>query len=171
MNRIAILELLVAALVAAAPVKTVVLNGTGLTAAGKKLVFDKTPRTEAIAAVIRVLGKPTKSGSYGDCGQGSVIAYAKFKGGFELSFIRGKLSGWTEEQASLATDRGIRVDATLAALRKAYPDVDTDPGDEANGGVGPSFQREGGPNGWLSGVKPNSKIAGMFAGATCLPGV
>ncbi len=103
--------------------------------------------------------------------KGDVIGYAKFRRGFELSFVSGRLSGWTEDGTVLATDRGIRVGATVAALRKAYPDIFTDPGDQANGGVGPSFQREGGPNGWLGGTRPAAHIVGLFAGTTCLSGV
>lgn len=147
------------------------LAGDGFSYAGTRAKFTVTTRAQAIALATRALGKPTKVGSHGDCGQGDVIGYAKFRGEFELSFVGGRLSGWTEDSAGLATDRGIRVGATLAALRRAYPDIDTDPGDEANGGLGPSFQREDGPNGWLSGVKPSSTIGGMFAGATCLAGV
>jgi len=160
-----------AALCAAAPAGQVVLKGDGLIAGTKPLVFGRTLRADAIAAVSGLLGKPIKTGSHGDCGQGAVIAYAKFRGDFELSFVKGKLAGWTEDGRTLATERGVRVGSSVAALLKAYPDASTDPGDEANGGPGASFQRESGPNGWLEGTRPTSHVAGLFAGVTCLPGV
>lgn len=159
-----------AALCAAAPAGQILLRGDGLVAGGKPLVFGRSLRADAIAAVTRILGKPNKIGSHGDCGQGDVIAYARFRGDFELSFVKGKLAGWSEDGQTLATDKGIRAGSSVAALRKAYRDVSIDSGDEANGGVGPSFQREAGPNGWLDGTKPNSHVSGLFAGATCLPG-
>ena len=148
-----------------------VLTGGGFSAAGKTATFDVTSRVQAVALASGSLGRPVEQGSHGDCGQSAIIDYAKFRGGFELSFVKGKLSGWTADGAGPRTSRGIGVGVTLATLRKAYPDIETDPGDEANGGLGPSFQREGGPDGWLDGVKPMSKITGLFAGATCLAGV
>ena len=56
-------------------------------------------------------------------------------------------------------------------MRRAYPDIEIDPGDEAHGGLGPSFGRDHGPNGWLDGTRPSSKVVGLFAGATCLAGI
>ena len=148
-----------------------VLAGDGFSVAGRTAKFNATTRAQAVALVSSVLGPPTKQGSHGDCGQGAIIGYAKYRGDFELSFVRGKLSGWTADAASPRTAKGIGVGSTLAALRKAYPDVEADPGDEANGGLGPTFQREDGPSGSLDGVKPGSKVTGLFAGATCLPGI
>ena len=148
-----------------------VLSGDGIRAGGRTATFARATKAQAIALVSAVLGKPIEAGSHGDCGQGDDIGYAKFRGAFELSFVKGKLSGWAQDSPALATDRGIRVGTTLAALRKAYPDVEADPGDEANGGLGPSFQRDPGPSGWLAGTKPTSRITGLFAGATCLAGV
>ena len=169
----ALLGAMICAAGAAAPVPNaaLVLTGDGFSAGGKTAKFDVTGRAQAVALAIAALGAPAAQGSHGDCGQGAVIGYAKFRGGFELSFVKGRLSGWTADRASPRTSRGIGVGATLAALRKAYSDIETDPGDEANGGLGPSFQREGGPNGWLDGVKPGSKVTGLFAGATCLAGI
>lgn len=149
----------------------VTLGHNGFSVGAKHATFDRTTKADAIALASAALGRPTASGSHGDCGQGDIIGFAKFRGNFELSFVKGKLSGWTEDSTKLATDKGIRVGDNVAALRKAYSDVFTDAGDEANGGLGPSFQSETGPAGWLDGVKASSKIVGMFAGATCLSGV
>lgn len=168
---LAIALLALAAPVLAAKSPQIALRGNGLLAGKTSLVFGQTSRTSAIAAVTAELGKPLKTGSHGDCGQGAVVTYAKFRGGFELSFVKNRLSGWTEDETMLATDKGIRVGSTVSALRTAYRNLFLDPGDEANGGVGPGFQREGGPNGWLDGTKPTSRITGLFAGATCLPGI
>lgn len=155
----------------AAAVPKVVLSGAGLAVGGAKLTFAKTSRVESIRVVSSALGKPTKTGSYGDCGQGDVIDYAKFRSGFELSFIKDKLSGWTQDTPALSTSNGVHVGITVAALRKVYPDVFLDKGDEANGGPSATFQREQGPNGWIESVRPSARVTGLFAGATCLPGI
>lgn len=147
------------------------LSHDGFSVGSKHSRFDLTSKIQAVALASLALGRPIASGSHGDCGQGQVIEYVKFRGDFELSFVGGRLSGWTEDGPALSTDKAIRVGSSVSALRKAYPDTYTDAGDEANGGVGPSFQSETGPSGWLDGVKPTSKIAGLFAGATCLSGV
>ena len=148
---------------------TLTLSHDGFSVGSKHSRFDLTPKAQAVA--LASLGRPIASGSHGDCGQGQVIGYVKFRGDFELSFVGGRLSGWTEDGPALATGKAIRVGSSVSALRKAYPDTYTDAGDEANGGLGPSFQSETGPSGWLDGVKPTSKIAGLFAGTTCLSGV
>ena len=156
---------------ATAPASAVAERGDGSVAGGSAARFGTVSRAQATAMTTAALGAPVNQGSHGDCGQGDVIGYAKFRGGLELSFVKGKLSGWTADNASTKTAEGIGVGATLAALRRAYPDVEADPGDEAHGGLGPSFQREAGPNGWLDGVKPTSKVTGLYAGATCLAGI
>ena len=158
-----------AATPAAAP--KLLLGGDGFSANGKHATFGTTTRALAITLASTALGKPLKIGSHGECGNGDTIDYAAFRGDFELAFVKGKLTGWTADGPDPKTTRNIGTGATVAALRKAYPDVDLDPGDEKNGGLGPSFQREGGPNGWLDGTKPGSKVAGLFAGETCLSGV
>ena len=160
-----------AAIATAAQPPRLALTGSGYTIGGQTARFAATTRVAAIVQVSAVLGKPLETGSHGDCGQGDVIGFAKFRGGFELSFVKGRLSGWTVDGPIPRTGRGIGVGTTVAQLRKAYPDVDFDPGDEANGGLGPQFGRDGGPNGWLQGVRSGDRVVGMFAGATCLAGV
>lgn len=157
------------ALVAAAPTKpVVVLAGDGLMVGARTIKFDRTTRAQAVALVTTALGPPTKQGDHGDCATDNTLFYAQFRGGLELTFVRGKFVGWTEESATLRTSRGIAVGATLTAVRRAYPDVDTNESEEESGGLGASFQREGGPNGWLDGTRPGSKVTGLFAGATCI---
>lgn len=158
------------ALVGAAPKPVLVLTGDGVSAGAGVARFDRATRVQAIAVVAAALGPPVKQGDHGDCATDHVVHYTKFRGDFELSFVRGKLVGWTADAAGPKTAKGVGVGATLAAVRRAYPDIDTDAGDEANGGLGPSFQREGGPHGWLDGIKPTSKVIGLFAGATCIVG-
>jgi hypothetical protein len=158
------------ALVGAAPAPTLVLNGDGLSAGGKTIRFGATTKAQAIAFVTAVLGKPSESGTHGDCGQADIQTYATFKGDFQLSFVKGKFVGWTADAAGLKTGKGIGVGSTVAAVRKAYPDIDLNPSDEENGGLGASFQREGGPDGWIEDVKPASKVVGLFSGTTCIVG-
>ncbi len=176
MHKLAIITTAAAALAGSAilavpPATRMILTGNGFTVGNQVAIFGATPATTAVAMAGKALGRPIERGSHGDCGQGSIIAFAKFRGGFELSFVKGRLSGWTADGAQARTAKAIGVGDTLGALRKAYPDVAIDPGDEANGGLGPSFQREGGPQGWLDGVKPGSKVTGLFDGATCIAGI
>ncbi|WP_375396865.1 hypothetical protein [uncultured Sphingomonas sp.] len=150
-----------------------VLAGDGLAAGGKTLKFDRTAKAQAIAIVTVVRGKPLKLGNHGDCGQGDEIGFATFAGGLELSFVKGKLSGWTVDEggdARLRTARGIGLGSTLAAVRKAYPDVDIEDFSDS-GGPGPSFQREGGPNGFLNGKTASARVTDLWAGATCMAGI
>ena len=162
--------ILALALVGAAPANPLVLAGDGLSLGAKTVKFDRATKAQAIALVTIALGAPVKQGSHGDCATDTITTYAMFRGAFELSFRRGRLSGWTADKPGLKTAKGVAVGTTLAAVRRAYPDVDTDAGDEANGGLGASFQREGGPNGWLDGTKPASRVISLYAGATCIVG-
>ena len=153
-----------------APAPTVVLAGNGLTVGARTVPFERTSKAEAIAIVAAALGRPVKQGSHGDCGQSDIQTYATFRGQFELSFVRGRFVGWTADGPGLRTAKGIAVGATLAAVRHAYPDIETDAGDEANGGLGAGFQREDGPQGWLDGTRPASKVTGLWSGTTCIVG-
>lgn len=155
---------------AAPPAPALVLVGDGMIVGGKPAKFGAMSKAQAIALVTGALGKPVEQGSHGDCGQDKVLTFARFKGDFALTFATGKLVGWTADGTSPKTSKGIAVGAPLSALRKAYPDIETDPGDEANGGLGASFQRENGPDGWLDGTGPKAKVVGLFAGATCIVG-
>ena len=158
------------ALVAAAPAArpVLVLAGDGVGVGARTIKFDRTTRAQAIALVTTALGPPVKQGNHGDCAQDAIRYYAAFRGDFELTFVGGKFVGWTEDGTTLHTAKGIAVGSTLAAVRRAYPDVETDEGDEANGGLGASFQREDGPQGWLDGTRPTSKVIGLYAGVTCI---
>lgn len=157
------------ALVAAAPVRpTLVLAGDGVSVGARTIKFDRTTRAQAIALVTAALGPPTRQGNHGDCAQDAIRYYAAFRGGFELTFVGGRFVGWTEDGTTLRTSRGVAVGSTLAAVRLAYPDVETTDSDEANGGLGASFAREDGPQGWLDGTRPTSKVVGLYAGVTCI---
>jgi hypothetical protein len=156
------------ALLAAGPAPTVVLNGNGVAVGARTATFGRTPRAEAIALVTTALGRPVEQRTQGDCGGSDILSVATFRGDFQLTFVRGRLVGWTADGAGQKTAKGIAVGATLAQVRRAYPDIETDPGDEANGGLGASFTREAGPQGWLDGTRPASKVVGLYAGQTCI---
>lgn len=161
-----------ALLVGAAPVPrarpALVLAGNGVSVGSTAVPFGRTTRAVAIQAVTAALGAPVKQGNHGDCATDNIVYYAKFAGEFELSFVRGKLVGWTADAAGPRTARQIGVGATLAQVRRAYPDVEVNASEEASGGLGANFQREDGPNGWLDGTRPASKVIGLYAGATCI---
>lgn len=162
----------------AAPVTKVVMRADGFTiqVSGKpiEVVRFKAARAQAVAAATRLYGKPTAQRSQCDCAtnDGS-FSLAGFNGGLELTFDHGKFSGWTVNNGGpngLQTVAGIGVGSTVAQVRKAYPNVFVDPGDEANGGLGPSFQVNDGPNGFLDGNRATSRVTAMYAGATCIVG-
>ncbi|WP_174279954.1 hypothetical protein [Sphingomonas bacterium] len=164
--------LIVAALLAAGPAPLMVLAGDGVRVGAARATFGRTPKAQATALVAGALGPPVKQGSHGDCGGADIQTYATFRGGFELSFVHGRLVGWTEDGAGLATDQGVRVGQTLAAVRRAYPDIDVEDSDEDSGGLGAQFGRDGGPDGWLAGKHPGpaSKVLGLWSGQTCIAG-
>ena len=161
-----------------AMVKTfpVTLAGNGLGVAGPTGQAAQTvrfgmPRAAAIKIVSAALGAPTKTGVYPECGQGHAIGYAKFRGGIELSFVGGKLVGWTLDEGGSQNYRmnnGIGIGTTVAALEKLLPKVFVDPGNEEGGGIGPGFTLDEGPNGWLDGTRMTSKVTSMYAGETCI---
>ena len=159
--------------VAAAPAPKPVLTGNGFTVKPAATTKFGVSRAVATAAASKALGAPIKSGRYEDCGQGTGLDYARFKGGFELTFERGKLVGWTVEMQgdrTLRTTTGIGIGSTVAQLQKAYPNVFIDPGNEEEGGLGPTFALDEGPSGFLDGDRVTSKVTKLFAGATCIVG-
>lgn len=160
---------LIVALLAAAPAP-VVLASDGVRVGSARATFERTGKAQAIALLTTALGKPVKQGNHGDCGGADDLTYATFRGGLELSFVRGRLVGWTQDGPALTTDRGVRVGQTLAAVRRAYPDVDVQDSEQDEGGLGAQFGRDGGPDGWLSGKHPGpaSRVLGLWSGQTCI---
>ena len=157
-------------------ISPITLAATGLIIPGsigqgpRNLPFG-TVRAKAVQMVSGELGAPVKTGVYPDCGQGHAIGYVKFRSGIELSFVGGKFVGWTLEEGGdkrNVTANGVGIGATVAALRKQFPDVAIDPGNEEGGGLGPGFTSDKWPNGWLDGVKPTSKVISMYGGETCI---
>jgi hypothetical protein len=63
---------------------------------------------------------------------------------------------------------GVGIGTTVATLQKKVPDVFIDPGEQENGGLGPGFQSDTSPSGWLDGARSTSKIVSLFAGKTCI---
>ena len=154
----------------------VTLAASGLTVVGAGGQAAQTARFGIVrAAAVKIasagLGAPTKTGVYPDCGQGHAIGYARFRGGIELSFVGGKFVGWTLNDGgdvNFRTANGVGIGTTVATLQRLFPDVFIDPGNEAEGGLRPSFSSDTGPSGWLAGVKPTSKVTSLYAGETCI---
>lgn len=169
------MSMLVAALAlspmaAAAPVKPVpvTLAGTTLTfgVKGPVAAFGLR-RADTIDVATISLGKPTKLGTYPDCGQGIPIGYARFRGGLELAFIGGKFVGWALSEGgspAMHTRRGIGLGSPLAALKKAYPDVSIDP----DSPLGVMFSIDENLGGFLASAKPAAKVIAMQAGQVCM---
>jgi hypothetical protein len=156
--------LIALALVAAAPAPWT-LGDTGLSQSGHVVKFG-TPRAAAIAAVSAVSGKPAKSHTTPDCGQGVPMDRVEFRNGLGMEFLKGKFSGWTLEQTgdrNFKTPKGIGIGATRAALKQAYPDVSID-----DGPLGVMFTVENGPSGFLNSTGPTAHVIAMYAGETCM---
>lgn len=130
-----------------------------------------TPRATAIALVSGQLGPAIKTGVYPECGDGKPLGYADYRGGIQLTFSNAKFVGWTLDAKGDVRNKaanGIGIGTTVATLRKMVPDVFVDPGEQENGGLGPSFQSDTWLSGWLDGARPNSKIVSMYSGQTCI---
>jgi len=136
----------------------------------RKLPFG-TPRAKAIELVASKLGPAIKTGVYPECGDGKPLGYADFRGGIQLSFSKAKFVGWTLDAKGDVRNRmanGVGIGTNVATLQKLVPDVFIDPGEQENGGLGPGFQSDTWPSGWLDGARSNSKIVSLFAGKTCI---
>ena len=136
----------------------------------RKLPFG-TPRAKAIELVASKLGPAIKTGVYPECGDGKPLGYADFRGGVQLTFSNAKFVGWTLDAKGDARNKmanGVGIGTNVATLQKLVPDVFIDPGEQENGGLGPGFQSDTAPSGWLDGARSSSKIVSMFAGKTCI---
>jgi hypothetical protein len=160
----------------AARISPVTLAHDGLVIPGaigqgaRKLPFG-TPRAKAIELVASKLGPAIKTGVYPECGDGKPLGYANFRGGLQLSFSNAKFVGWTLDAKGDVRNKmanGVGIGTTVATLQKLVPDVFIDPGEQENGGLGPGFQSDTWPSGWLDGARSNSKIVSMYSGTTCI---
>jgi hypothetical protein len=130
-----------------------------------------TPRAKAIELVASKLGPAIKTGVYPECGDGKPLGYADFRGGLQLTFSNAKFVGWTLDAKGDVRNRmanGVGIGTTVATLQKMVPDVFIDPGEQENGGLGPGFQSDTWPSGWLNGANQSSKIVSMYSGKTCI---
>jgi hypothetical protein len=143
----------------------------GATGQAARTLSFGTPRATAIALVTSQLGPAIKTGVYPECGDGKPLGYADFRGGLQLTFSNTKFVGWTLDAKGDVRNRmanGVGIGTTVATLQKLVPDVFIDPGEQENGGLGPGFQSDTWPSGWLDGARPSSKIVSMYAGKTCI---
>jgi hypothetical protein len=143
----------------------------GATGQAARTLSFGTPRATAIAALASQLGQPIKTGVYPECGDGKPLGYADFRGGIQLTFSSAKFVGWTLDakgDAHTRTANGVGIGTNVATLRKLVPDVFIDPGEQEDGGLGPGFQSDTAPSGWLDGARSTSKVVSMFAGKTCI---
>jgi hypothetical protein len=118
---------------------------------------------DATALATAALGRPIRHGTYSDCGQGIPIVHIHYRDGLELSFIDGRFVGWTLDKAGPRTATGIGIGSTLADVRRAYPDVDTDAFDDQL-----RFIREVGPNGFVTGKGATARVVSLNSGQTCI---
>lgn len=143
----------------------------GATGRAARTLSFGTPRTTAITLVTGQLGPAVKTGVYPECGDGKPLGYADFRGGLQLTFSNAKFVGWTLDAKGDVRNKmanGVGIGTTVATLQKMVPDVFIDPGEQENGGLGPGFQSDTWPSGWLDGARMSSKIVSMYAGKTCI---
>lgn len=69
------------------------------------------------------------------------------------------------EPEGLATEEGLGIGTTVAALRQAYPDADVDPGED--GFLSPFFYVTDGLQGLLSGADDNDEVTLIIGGTAC----
>lgn len=167
----AALPLTMAADAATAPAKTLVLRAQGLSIIGGGLktpiraTFDMT-RAEAIKVVSSIRGPATKAGTIEDCGSGTPMDYAKFRGGLELDFLDGKFVGWILDDngdKTLKTVKGIGLGSTRAAFKAAYPAATIE-----ESTLGTEYASDDAGSGLFDSDKAGARITNMWAGQTCI---
>lgn len=155
----------------AAPGKTLVLRSQGLSIIGgglktpERATFDMT-RAEAIKVVSSIRGPATKAGTIEDCGSGTPMDYAKFRGGLELDFIDGKFVGWILDDTgdkALKTVKGIGLGSSRAAFKAAYPAATVE-----ESSLGIEYASDDAGSGIFDSDKPDAHITNMWAGQTCI---
>lgn len=152
------------------PAVALILRSQGLSIVGKtpvpiRATFDMS-RATAIAVVSQMRGAPIKSGTIEDCGSGTPMDYANFKGGLQLNFIGGKFVGWylgPVGDRSLKTVKGIGLGSTRAAFKAAYPAATVE-----EGSLGIEYASDDAGSGIFSSAKPTAIIETMWAGQTCI---
>lgn len=156
---------------AAAGVKRLILRAQGLSivGAGIKIPLRATfgvSRAEAIKFVASMRGPATKSGTIEDCGSGTPMGYAEFKGGLELSFLDGKFVGWTlssPTDGTLRTMKDITIGSSRPAFKAAYPTATIE-----ESTLGTEYGSDDAGSGLFDDARPAAKISNMWAGQTCV---
>ncbi|MES2096335.1 MAG: hypothetical protein V4459_06220 [Pseudomonadota bacterium] len=159
---------------AAAPAKkavaTLILRAEGLSIVGRtptpiRATFDTT-RAKAIATIASIRGPAIKTGRIEDCGSGTPMDFAKFKGGLDLYFIGGKFVGWYIDEgadASLKTMKGVGLGTTRKAFKAAYPAATIE-----ESTLGTEYGSDDAGSGLFASDKPDAKVTAMWAGQTCI---
>jgi len=151
--------------------KTLVLRAEGLSIIGGGLKapvrasFDMT-QAEAIKVVSSIRGPATKSGTIEDCGSGTPMDYAKFRGGLELDFIDGKFVGWILDDTgdkALKTVKGIGLGSSRAAFKAAYPTATVE-----ESTLGTEYASDDAGSGLFDTARADAHITNMWAGQTCI---
>jgi hypothetical protein len=118
----------------------------------------------ALRRLSGVLGGPTGQRRMADCGQNEPMIEVSYRGHLVLTFFRGRFSGWAlDGGSSYATDKGISIGSSRAAIMKAYPGSTVD-----TGSLGVMFGSADGVSGFLSDDRPGAHVIGLYAGETCM---
>ena len=140
-----------------------VLEGAGLRIPGgpspRTVSFD-TPKSEAIEALTKALGRPpTELGSNDECGGGG-MDFAAWEGEITAWFLDGRFAGW-DNKGKLKTLEGVGLGSRrsdLAGVRGFQVEEST---------LGTEF-RAGGLSGILDSAAADAKVTHLWGGATCV---
>ena len=153
-----------------APSIKIALDGDGLRlvsdpGGSTRLLEFGTPRTQVDEIVGKALGEAPKRTELDECGEGP-MEFSKF-GGLQLSYLDGKLLGWTAERdPRFSTMDGISAGmrrTEAAKIRPVVPFADSTLENEF------SFGQEGenAIGGFFENDSPSARISTLDAGANC----
>ena len=121
-------------------------------------------KLDALAALAAAHdGTPGVQSANGDCGAGP-LTFAGWDDGLTVAFDGGEFAGWSIGNAGPATEGGIGVGSSRAALQALSPAVD-------NSTLGTEFTATipgGDLGGLLDGPTPEARVTTLWAGVTCM---
>ena len=145
---------------AAAAEIDVILAADRLVVGGNALVYGA-PASQVRAYLDRALGTPTASEEQ-ECGPGRLESHQW--PGITTYVAEDGFGGWVADDGTYATDQGIRVGSSRAALEAAYPSVTV-----TESSLGTEFFVPGPEDGsGLSGIYEDDEVAALWSGATCV---
>jgi len=148
--------------ITSAPAATisVVLAADRLVVGGNALVYGA-PRSQVRAYLDRALGAPTASEDQ-ECGPGRLESH-RWDGLTAYVDATGFV-GWSADDDTFATDRGVRIGSARSDVESAHPGATV-----TESSLGTEFLVAGPAEGTgLSGVYEDDEVVALWSGATCV---